>query len=58
MGILSEKKGREALELDFGEGIGLCGDLQLRILNVRVDLRRIEILMTENLLERLEINAV
>ena len=58
MGILSEKKGRGALDFDFGEGIGLCGDLQLRILNVRVDLRRIEILVTETLLKRREIPAV
>ena len=40
------------------EGIGLCGDLQLGIFDVGVNLRRVQVLMTEHLLHRSEVHAV
>lgn len=38
--------------------VGLCGNFLVCIFNVRVDLRRIQIFVTQNLLQRFQIHAV
>lgn len=43
---------------ELGEGIGLGGDLLVRVFNVCVDLRSVQILVPEHLLQRLQVDAV
>ena len=43
---------------ELGEGIGLGGDLLVRVFNVCVDLRGVQILVPEHLLQRLQVDAV
>ena len=46
------------VQRQVGEGICLGGDFQLGAFNVRVDLRGVEIFVSEHLLQRFQINAV
>ena len=46
------------LYFQLGEGIGLCGDLLVRVFDVGVDLRRVQVFVSQNFLQRFQIDAV